>query len=230
MKSFISHYALFFAFLLSLSFAFSSYQTHFLVPTLAEDSAPAVIIDAGHGGADGGATGKSGVKEKDLNLAVAQSLASRLKEAGIRVLLTREEDSLVLYEGDDVKGERKQNDLKNRAAIAARYPDAIFVSIHMNAFPVDKYRGFQVHYAKESAASRQLATLMTEKVKSELDPIYPRAPKATGEEIYLLSHISGTAVLVECGFLSNPAEEALLCEKDYQNKLSFCLFCAIMEM
>ena len=191
--------------------------------------APLVIIDAGHGGTDAGAIGSQGTLEKDLNLAVARELAARFRETGVPVLLTRDTDTLVLYEGEDVAGQRKQKDLYNRAAIANEYPNATLISIHMNAYPVAKYRGLQVYYNKNSAESARLARRITERVKKDLDPLYTRLPNFRGEELYLLSHAKGRAVLIECGFLSNPEEEAKLLEKDYQKKLSFCIFYAMME-
>ena len=194
-----------------------------------ETEEPLVIIDPGHGGADAGAIGGSGTLEKDLNLALARELALRFEEAGIPVLLTRDTDELVLHAGEDVAGKRKQKDLYNRAAIANRYPNATLISIHMNAYPVSKYRGLQVYYNKNSTESALLARRITDRVKAELDPVYTRVPNFRGEELYLLSHAEGRAVLVECGFLSNPEEEAKLLEKDYQKKLSFCIFYAMME-
>ncbi len=211
--------------LLSLSVALPSD----LFRAAEEEVAPLVIIDAGHGGTDAGAIGSQGTLEKELNLAVAEELAARFREAGIPVLMTRKEDALVLYEGEDVKGQRKQKDLYNRVAIANEYPDATFVSIHMNAYPVAKYRGLQVYYNKNSAESALLARRITDRVKRDLDPLYTRVPNFRGEELYLLSHAKGRAVLIECGFLSNPEEEAKLLEKDYQKKLSFCIFYAMME-
>ena len=198
------------------------------IPVSSEET-PLVIIDAGHGGMDAGAVGVSGTLEKDLNLTIATELAERFREAGIPVLLTRTEDALVLKEGEDVKGERKKKDLYNRAELANAYPDATFISIHMNAYPVSKYRGLQVYYNKASAESAVLARRITDRVRSEVDPIYTRVPNFRGEELYLLANVTGRAVLVECGFLSNPEEESKLLEKDYQKKLSFCIFCAIME-
>ena len=194
-----------------------------------ETDAPAVIIDPGHGGEDAGAIGARGTKEKDLNFAVATALLERCREAGIPAILTRTEDTLVLKEGENVKGQKKAKDLYNRAALASAYPDAIFISIHMNAYPVAKYRGLQVYYNKASDESAALARRITDNVRKDLDPIYTRVPNFRGDELYLLSHVAGCAVLVECGFLSNPEEEEKLLEKDYQNKLSFCIFYAMME-
>lgn len=199
-----------------------------ITASVTEDG-PLVIIDPGHGGTDAGAIGASGSLEKDLNLAIAFELAERFREAGIPVLLTREADTLVLKEGEDVKGKRKQRDLYNRAELANRYPNATLISIHMNAYPVAKYRGLQVYYNQKSAESALLARRITDKVREELDPLYTRVPNFRGDELYLLSHATGSAVLVECGFLSNAEEEAKLLEKDYQKKLSFCIFYAMME-
>ena len=193
------------------------------------DVSPLVIIDPGHGGVDAGAIGVSGSLEKDLNLALALELAERFREAGISVLLTRTEDMLVLKEGEDVKGERKKKDLYNRAELANAYPNATFVSIHMNAYPVAKYRGLQVYYNQKSQEGAALARRITDRVRRDLDPVYTRVPNFRGEELYLLANVTGRAVLVECGFLSNAEEEAKLLEKDYQKKLSFCIFYAIME-
>ncbi len=200
-----------------------------LAAAIMEEKPPYVIIDPGHGGPDGGTVSAGGVYEKDLNLAIAREVAARFAEAGIPVLLTRNEDTLVLKEGEDVPGHRKEKDLYNRAALAEMHPNATFVSIHMNAYPVSKYRGLQVYYNKKSAESAILARRITERVRKEIDPVYTRVPNFRGEELYLLSHIAGRAVLVECGFLSNPEEAAKLLEKDYQKKLSFCIFYAIME-
>lgn len=226
------HFRRFYAFLLSVSLfvitvcnpVFSS-----AFPTATQITEPVVIIDAGHGGVDAGAIGVKGTLEKDLNLAIATELAERFREAGVPVLLTRTTDSLVLKDGEDVKGQRKQKDLYNRVSLANAYPNATLISIHMNAYPVARYRGLQVYYNKSSAESELLARRITEKVRAELDPVYTRVPNFKGESLYLLANAEGRAVLVECGFLSNSEDEVKLLEKDYQKKLSFCIFYAIME-
>ena len=194
-----------------------------------ERTEPVVIIDAGHGGLDAGAIGCMGTLEKDLNLMIAEELAARFSEAGIPVLLTRTTDTLVLKEGEDAAGQRKKKDLYNRVALANSYPNATFISIHMNSYPVAKYRGLQVYYNKASAESALRARRITDTVREELDPVYTRVPNFRGDELYLLRNAVGKAVLVECGFLSNSEEEAKLLDKDYQKKLSFCIFYAIME-
>ena len=199
------------------------------LPTSLPNASPLVIIDPGHGGIDAGAIGTQGTPEKTLNLLIAEELALRFKEAGVPVLLTRTTDTLVLKEGEDIKGQRKQKDLYNRVMLANAYPNATLVSIHMNAYPVSKYRGLQVYYNPKSAESALLARRITDKVRAELDPVYTRVPNFKGDGLYLLANAEGRAVLVECGFLSNAEEEAKLLEKDYQKKLSFCIFYAMME-
>lgn len=184
-----------------------------------------VILDAGHGGIDGGAVGINGALEKDLNLAVAMRLAELLREAGVEVILTRDAD--ILLDGGE-GGRRKENDLKNRLAVAAAYPDALFVSIHMNTFPSESCKGFEAYYA-DTEGSRDLAERIHAAVKERLLPSNRRTVRAADSSIYLLDKAEGRAVLLECGFLSNPEECQSLCEKDYQNRLCFAVFCGIME-
>ncbi len=224
-----------YAFLLLLLFLIAGACTFFLstLPLSKTREAIAlfdscVILDAGHGGEDGGAVGANGVLEKDLNLAVAIGIAERLRGAGVEVILTRTEDKLLYGEAGNIKGHRKENDLKNRLAIAAEHPDAIFVSIHMNTFSVPKYSGLQVYYAG-TEGSREVATHIQSAVRDRLQPENQRKVHAANSSIYLLDHAVGRAVLVECGFLSNPEECAKLSQKDYQSELCFSIFCGIME-
>ena len=221
-------------FFLILLFLLAGLCTFFLSERLAPQAVdaavrpPLVILDAGHGGEDGGAVGVNGVHEKDINLAVANELASLLRAAGVEVILTRTEDKLLYGEDGDIRGERKKNDLKNRLAVAEANPDAIFVSIHMNTFSVAKYSGLQVYYA-DTEGSRELANSVQSSVRGDLQPENRRVPHAASSSIYLLYHAVGTSVLVECGFLSNPEECALLSQKDYQSQLCFSIFCGMME-
>lgn len=190
---------------------------------------PTVIIDAGHGGEDGGAVGVNRVLEKDLNLTVALQLSDLLRVAGVPVILTRTEDRMLYGEEGNRKGRKKEFDLKNRLRVAKEHPDAIFVSIHMNNFPEAKYHGLQVYYAGRTEGSRALAEAIQRAVVSSLQPENKREVQEATSAIYLLDGAVGRAVLVECGFLSNPEECARLCEKDYQKRLCFSLFCGIME-
>ncbi len=202
-------------------------EEHFRVT--AAEVRPTVILDAGHGGEDGGAVGGNGVFEKDLNLTLAQTLADMLRAAGVEVVLTRTEDRLLYREEENIKGHRKEYDLKNRLSVAEKYPDAIFVSLHMNTFPVAKYSGLQVYYAARTEGSRELAECLQAAVRRDLQPQNERKTKPSDSSIYLLDRAVGQAVLVECGFLSNPEECRRLSEKDYQRQLCFSLFCGMME-
>ncbi len=193
-----------------------------------EQTCLTVILDAGHGGRDSGAVGVNGVLEKNLNLAVANQLASFLRAAGIEVVMTREDDRMLYTEEQDIPGKRKYYDLENRRRTAEMHPDALFVSIHMNRFGEEKYKGLQV-WCAEDDESRRLASLVSERVRVGLQPENNRKVKTAGKEIYLLDRAAGVAILIECGFLSNSEECALLSDEDYRRELSFLIFCGIMN-
>ena len=188
---------------------------------------PRVILDAGHGGEDGGAVSAAGVTEKTLNLAVTLRLGDMLGAAGIPVLYTRETDT-GLYDGAE-PGHRKMADLRNRLAVAKAYPDAIFCSVHMNTCPGAPCRGTQIFYSTRDAGSRILAENLQDAVKTYLQPDNTREVKSAGSSIYLLDHSEGTAVLAECGFLSDPGEAALLSQAEYQEKLAAVFCSAILQ-
>lgn len=186
------------------------------------------VLDAGHGGEDSGAIGVNGALEKNLNMEVTLLLGDLLKEAGYRVVYTRTEDRLLYTEEQNIAGQRKTYDLKNRLAVAAAEENGVLVSIHMDKFSSPSASGLQVHYAGVGD-SRVLADKIQNRVRADLQPNSRRTVKAAGEEIYLLYHSTTPAVLIECGFLSNPEECKKLCEKDYQRQLSFSIFCGMME-
>ena len=187
-----------------------------------------IILDAGHGGEDAGATGINGALEKDLNLSVVNILGEMLTEKGFAVVYTRSEDKLLYEEWENIKGIRKISDLRNRCKIAKSYPNALFVSIHMNTFGDGKYSGLQVYYSPENKESEMLAGAIQSSVKKELQPNNNRNIKQ-GNDIYILENIDNTAVLIECGFLSNEEEAKKLSQKEYQKMLSFSIICGIIE-
>lgn len=186
-----------------------------------------VILDAGHGGEDGGAVGKDGTAEKELNLSIATMLSDMLRASGVKVIMTRTEDVLLYDRNVDYKGRKKSLDLRARLEVANANPDALFVSIHMNAFPNKKYSGLQVYYSKNAGESRALAENIQSTVKTLLQPENDRKIKKAGSSIYLLDRAPGIAVLVECGFLSNDEECEKLCTVKYRRQLAFALFDAI---
>lgn len=187
-----------------------------------------VILDAGHGGEDGGAVGISGVLEKDLNLDLTLRLAERLTEAGVRVVLTRDSDRMLYGDGENIPGKRKYFDLKNRLAYAESDPSALFISIHMNSFSDARYAGLQI-WCAETEGSRTLAETVAGAVKERLQPDNRRRVKTADGKLFLLSRAPGRAILIECGFLSTPSDCAQLCDPAYQCRLATAIFAAICE-
>ena len=187
-----------------------------------------IIIDAGHGGEDSGAIGVSGVYEKDLNLEIATALGEELKNRGYTVVYTRTEDKMLYSPEENIKGMRKISDLKNRCKLTEQYEDCILISIHMNSYGSSKYSGLQVYYSDENDKSAVLAQKIQNSVRSELQPSNRRQIKS-GDSLYLLQNVSCSAVLIECGFLSNKDECEKLSQKEYQKQLSFSIICGIIE-
>lgn len=183
-----------------------------------DESPVTVVVDAGHGGEDGGATSVSGAQESRINLEIALRLRDLLAFAGVPTAMIRETDTAV-YTGDcRTIAEKKVSDLKNRAAAVNATPNALLISIHQNFFPEGKYRGTQVFYARTDG-SEALARRIQDTVRETVDPNNHRQIKKS-QAVYLMEHIQCTGVLVECGFLSNAQEDALLQSADYQKKLA----------
>ncbi len=187
-----------------------------------------IILDAGHGGEDGGATGINGVLEKDLNLSITRTLADLLRTAGYTVIETRTEDRLLCDEGTP-KGHRKSGDLQNRLHYAEEYPNSVLISLHMNTFPNDTCRGAQVWYSQNDQRSAEWASAVQTKIKQELQPNNNRKTKAATSSIYLLRHAPTPAILIECGFLSTPDECEALTGDAYQKALALVIFSAICD-
>ena len=204
--------------------------------TSAEDAAapsrPIIVIDAGHGGEDGGASGTDGTNEKDLNLLVAQSLADILTATGYDVRMTRADDRLLydLY-GDltDYKGHKKTYDLRNRLRFTEEAGADLLISIHMNKFPQPQYSGLQVYYSPTAPESRTVAEVIRSYTKLYLQPENNRETKAATSSIYLLHRIQRPAVMVECGFLSNEEELSRLKDDTYRRQLALVIACAAAE-
>ncbi len=190
-----------------------------------------VVIDAGHGGEDGGTSGANGVVEKEVNLAVAFALRDMMEAAGIPVVMTRTEDKLLYDRNVNFQGRKKVLDLAARRIIAEKTATAhggnsLFLSIHMNAFPQTQYSGMQVWYGTDDPRSAEVAGAI-QAASIALMPDNTRKIKAAGSNIYLLDRIATPAVLVECGFLSNPAEAERLSREDYRYALAAVIFSAV---
>ncbi|MBQ7319323.1 MAG: N-acetylmuramoyl-L-alanine amidase [Clostridia bacterium] len=196
-------------------------------------NAPVIVIDAGHGGEDGGTSGHIGsreILEKHLNLDIAEQLATLLTEQGYTVVMTRTEDRLLYDRSADFQGRKKVLDMAARLAVAAAAGEkqsAIFISIHMNSFTQSEYSGLQVYYSSNDAASATLAQAIQDSARKALAPENDRKIKAAGDSIYLLDRITFPAVLVECGFLSNPQECALLDTEEYRTRVAYAIFCGL---
>lgn len=188
-----------------------------------------VVIDAGHGGEDGGTESADGVYEKDLNLEIAFDVKELLEAAGVRVIMTRSEDVLLYDRNVDYKGRKKVLDLAARLSVGESVRPDLFISVHMNAFPDSRYSGLQVWYSPNTECSEEFAKAIQERIASELQPENHRRVKAAGSNIFLLDRLTCPAVLVECGFLSNPTEAERLSDGEYQKQLSFLLVSSILE-
>lgn len=184
-----------------------------------------IVIDAGHGGRDGGASGKSGIREKDINLQIAKRLKRYVEDGGGVAVMIREEDR-GLYSVESPN--KKREDMKNRKQIIRDSNADLFISIHLNSFPQAKYYGAQVFYMEGSEEGRALAKALQTELKRVLNRGNDRVEKSTGD-LYILQDNGCPSALVECGFLSNAEEEALLARAEYQEKVAWSLYIGILE-
>lgn len=181
-----------------------------------------ILLDAGHGGEDGGAIGVGGVIEKDINLAITLKTAELFEFLGYKVEFTRETDKMTCDEGLKTQRERKVSDIKNRLAQIEKSPCLCSVSIHQNIFGGEAL-GAQVFYSKNNPESKFLAESIQNGISSLLQPENKRVIKEATKDIYILYHTEKPAVLVECGFISNKNEAVLLNDDAYQNKIAFAI-------
>ena len=220
---------------LTLIFAYSTNIKKFYISpsddSLAEQSTSThvIVIDAGHGGEDGGAIGANGVYEKDINLNIAFDIYYLLKASGHSVVLTRDKDILLYDTTADYNGRKKALDMAKRLEITQSFSDPLFISIHQNSFPQEKYCGLQVYYSSNAAESFYLAEKIQNDTKALLQPDNKRKTKPSGGNIYLLEKITSPAILIECGFLSNPTECALLSTESYQKEIATVIYTSILN-
>lgn len=188
-----------------------------------------IVIDAGHGGEDGGTVGIGGVLEKDLNLAVSDVLYELLNINDTRVLMTRTEDKMLYNKYENYEGRKKMYDLRARVETANETAGAILVSIHMNSYPDPSCHGAQVYYSKNHNESYNIAGKIQNYLALHLQNNNTRKVKAAGNNIYLLDRCECPAVLIECGFLSNAEESAQLSNAEYRKKLACSVFGALCD-
>ena len=191
---------------------------------------PIVIIDAGHGGFDGGAVSDDGTVEKDINLSIALYLREYLAIFNIKTIMIRETDCSVEDNGLNTIRQKKTSDLHNRMKIMEETDNAIFVSIHQNKFPDGKYSGTQVFYSpKTKDESQVLAQTIQDYIVNTLQKDNKRQIKECGTSVFLMYNAVKPAVLVECGFLSNYEETQRLKSSEYQKKIAFCIAMGIQN-
>jgi N-acetylmuramoyl-L-alanine amidase len=188
-----------------------------------------IVIDAGHGGIDGGATSKSGITEKDINLKIAFYLKNYLEKSGAKVIMTRLNDkSLETDDNGSIKS-RKRSDLLARRNIANNSGADVLVSIHLNYFEQSKYKGAQVFYEGVHKESAELAQIIQNELKSGLDKNNNRQITKIQDSKIMYQNLNLPAVITECGFLSNPDEAQKLTQKEYQEKIALCINLGIIK-
>lgn len=178
-----------------------------------------ILLDPGHGGMDGGASSKTGLLEKDINLKIGLKTKELLEREGYKILMTREEDKWLCTEGGTIR-KRKLEDLENRYKFKKESGCDMFISIHLNAFPQSKYYGAQVWYG-ENQSSKIMGRLLQKTFRESLDNNNDRIEKPARNSYKILRDNGEIpAVLAECGFLSNPEEAAKLNDEAYQEKIA----------
>lgn len=187
-----------------------------------------ILIDPGHGGKDGGAVSKNGTVEKNINLIIASKLKECLLKSGYDVLMTREND-VMLKDEENKNASCKKQDMGKRCKIKAESGCDLFISIHLNMFPISKYSGAQVWYSK-NPYSKVLGELVQKNLINDIDKTNNRLAKAANNDYKVLRCCDNIpSILVECGFLSNASEESKLKSDEYQQKIAEILNKSIAE-
>jgi len=186
-----------------------------------------IVVDAGHGGPDGGARGVLGLEEKQITLAVANQLSQLLREAGAIVIQTRDVDRDLATDEDRMKKKRHQGDLRGRLGVARRTTIDGFVSVHCNASPSPLWYGAHVLYFRDNAEGEELAKTMQAAFREHLLPT--KRDIEPNESLFLLKRIKGPAVLAEIGFITNPVEAKALTTPEYQQKVAFTMYVSLLN-
>lgn len=184
---------------------------------------PVIIVDAGHGGIDGGAQSSTGISEKDINISISKKIGNLLSLMGYKVIYTRDNDDIPYPESCKTTRQRKVWDIHRRLDIMKENSNCIFLSIHQNHFTQSKYSGAQVFYSHTMPESKSVAECIQQAIVANIQNDNTRQIKQSGSEIYLLYNAVSPAVMVECGFLSNAGEALLLNDDSYQSKMSLSI-------
>ena len=217
---------------LVLSLLFSNFQNRSdvaLIPTMTLPVTNKVIVlDAGHGSPDEGATSSDGTSEAQINLKITLKLQKLLESSGATVILTRYDENAIYELDSQTISQKKVSDIKNRVKIGNESSADIFVSIHLNKIPEKQYSGWQTFYKDGNEDSKNLATLIQNNLNSTINTENNRVPLILNN-VYIMKHVEIPIALVECGFLSNDSEEALLVTDEYQDKLAWGIYNGIMD-
>ena len=190
-------------------------------------SGKTIVIDPGHGGPDGGAVGSDETEEKDISLAVSKMLQSYLQQNGALVYLTREEDTDLADESTKGLARRKAEDIRNRLEFIHEKEPDFFLTVHLNAVPSSRWKGAQTFYYPSFDENGHLAKMIQEEIIRNLENTN-RSPLVING-VYLLKHAKAPGALVEIGFLSNPEEQALLTQEDYQRKMAVSIYEGVLR-
>lgn len=219
--------------ILSLAFVFLILQAVMKINCFAaesNDSDPVcILIDPGHGGEDGGAVSDDGVVEKNINLSISNYLKDFYELSGYTVLMTRTDDTPRGDTSLSTVKERKRSDMNSRLDMYNSDDVDLVISIHQNKFTSSQYSGAQVFYSVNNPNSGDLAEFLRKSIVGFLQNDNERELKQAGTDIYLLNNCNNPAVLVECGFLSNPEETSLLVTDEYQRKMAFAIYCGTLD-
>lgn len=198
------------------------------VPTslISEQELPIIILDAGHGGFDGGCVSVEGVPEKGINLSILLRVRDLLRISGYEVEVTRDSDISIHDSGIEGIANQKSSDMDNRLELFNKYDNAVCISIHQNQFTDPVYNGAQMFYSATDSNNEMLAKSL-QKSFQMLQPENKREIKLCGKELFLCYYSENPTVMVECGFLSNPEEAALLNTEEYQEKVALTIFSGI---
>lgn len=215
-------------FMFALGFAFLSDQKE-SVPTVSLPvSGKTIVIDAGHGKPDEGAESSRGTTEAETNLKIALKLQNLLEQSGSSVILTRSDENAIYDIDSKTLRQKKISDIHNRVKIGNESSADIFVSIHLNKIPQQQYDGWQTFYNAQSADGQKLAVSIQNNLNDAIQKENNRVAKSI-ENIYIVKHVEIPITIVECGFLSNPEEEKLLLEDEYQNRLAWGIYNGIID-
>ena len=204
-------------------------ENHYISVSTSQQEKQVIVLDAGHGGMDGGCVSINGDVEKNINLSILLNLKALLQASGYEVLTTRETDTSIHDDGVEGIANQKKSDMDNRLELFNSIKGAVCISIHQNQFTDSKYSGAQMFYSETNPKNAILAQTLQNQFVAFLQPDNQRETKLCGKELFLCYYSKNPTVMAECGFLSNPEEASLLVTEDYQQKVAFTIYSALIQ-